>query len=207
MRKASKTMKDKENNEVMQQAGNIFSLQDDFSLIKAFKEGDEVAFKDLVMRHKEKVRNLIYLNLGNTSAIDDISQDVFVAVYRKLKQFRFQSQFTTWLYTITMNKIRDHVRKRKIMSIFSAFSGEDNEPFLESENHREDFDVNEMVRNAISKLPPKLREPLILRDFEGLSYREISETTGIETGTVKSRIFRAREALRKLLEPWRKELL
>mgnify|MGYP001445038198 FL=1 len=200
-------MNEKENNEGMQQARNIFSLQDDFSLIKAFKEGDESAFKDLVLRHKEKVRNLIYLNLGNTSAIDDISQEVFLSVYRKLKQFRFQSQFTTWLYTITINKIRDHVRKQKIMSIFSAFSGDDSENFPDNGNNRENFDINEMVREAIAKLPPKLREPLILRDFEGMSYQEISETTGIESGTVKSRIFRAREALKKQLEPWREELL
>ncbi len=200
-------MNEKENNEGMQQARNIFSLQDDFSLIQAFKDGDETAFKDLVTRHKEKVRNLIYLNLGNTSAIDDISQEVFLSVYRKLKQFRFQSQFTTWLYTITINKIRDHVRKQKIMSIFSAFSGDDNEGYADNGSHRENFDINEMVREAIAKLPPKLREPLILRDFEGMSYQEISETTGIESGTVKSRIFRAREALKKQLEPWREELL
>ena len=200
-------MNEKENNEGMQQARNIFSLQDDFSLIKAFKEGDESAFKDLVLRHKEKVRNLIYLNLGNTSAIDDISQEVFLSVYRKLKQFRFQSQFTTWLYTITINKIRDHVRKQKIMSIFSAFSGDDSENFPDNGSNRENFDINELVREAIAKLPPKLREPLILRDFEGMSYQEISETTGIESGTVKSRIFRAREALKKQLEPWREELL
>ncbi len=200
-------MNEKENNEGMQQARNIFSLQDDFSLIKAFKEGDESAFKDLVLRHKEKVRNLIYLNLGNTSSIDDISQEVFLSVYRKLKQFRFQSQFTTWLYTITINKIRDHVRKQKIMSIFSAFSGDDSDNFPDTGSQRENFDINEMVREAIAKLPPKLREPLILRDFEGMSYQEISETTGIESGTVKSRIFRAREALKKHLEPWREELL
>jgi len=200
-------MNEKENNEGMQQARNIFSLQDDFSLIQAFKDGDESAFKDLVTRHKEKVRNLIYLNLGNTSAIDDISQEVFLSVYRKLKQFRFQSQFTTWLYTITINKIRDHVRKQKIMSIFSAFSGDDSENFPDNGSHRENFDINEMVREAIAKLPPRLREPLVLRDFEGMSYQEISETTGIESGTVKSRIFRAREALKKQLEPWREELL
>ncbi|GAB1349011.1 sigma-70 family RNA polymerase sigma factor [Ignavibacteriales bacterium] len=201
-------MNEKENNEAMPQpAQNIFSLKDDFALIQAFKDGEESAFKDLVVRHKEKVRNLIYLNLGNTSSIDDISQDVFLSVYRKLKQFRFQSQFTTWLYTITINKIRDHVRKQKIMSIFSAFTGDEGDNIPEPGGQKDNFDINEMVRDAVAKLPQKLREPLILRDFEGLSYQEISETTGIDIGTVKSRIFRAREALKKLLEPWREELL
>lgn len=200
-------MNEKEINEGMQQAQNIFNLKDDFSLIKAFNEGEETAFNDLVNRHKEKVRNLIYLNLGSTSSIDDISQEVFLAVYRKLKQFRFQSQFTTWLYTITINKIRDHVRKQKIMSVFSAFSSDDTENVVEPGSFKENFDVNEMVRDAVAKLPRKLKEPLILRDFEGMSYQEISDATGIETGTVKSRIFRARESLKKMLEPWREELL
>ncbi|MBP9123911.1 MAG: RNA polymerase sigma factor [Ignavibacteriaceae bacterium] len=200
-------MNEKEINDGMQQAQNIFNLKDDFSLIRAFNEGEETAFNDLVNRHKEKVRNLIYLNLGSTSSIDDISQEVFLAVYRKLKQFRFQSQFTTWLYTITINKIRDHIRKQKIMSVFSAFSSDDTENIVEPGSFKENFDVNEMVRDAVAKLPRKLKEPLILRDFEGMSYQEISDATGIETGTVKSRIFRARESLKKMLEPWREELL
>ena len=200
-------MNEKEINDGMQQAQNIFNLKDDFSLIRAFNEGEETAFNDLVNRHKEKVRNLIYLNLGSTSSIDDISQEVFLAVYRKLKQFRFQSQFTTWLYTITINKIRDHIRKQKIMSVFSAFSSDDTENVVEPGSFKENFDVNEMVRDAVAKLPRKLKEPLILRDFEGMSYQEISDATGIETGTVKSRIFRARESLKKMLEPWREELL
>jgi len=200
-------MNEKEINDGMQQAQNIFNLKDDFSLIRAFNEGEETAFNDLVNRHKEKVRNLIYLNLGSTSSIDDISQEVFLAVYRKLKQFRFQSQFTTWLYTITINKIRDHIRKQKIMSVFSAFSSDDTENIVEPGSFKENFDVNEIVRDAVAKLPRKLKEPLILRDFEGMSYQEISDATGIETGTVKSRIFRARESLKKMLEPWREELL
>lgn len=200
-------MNEKEINEGMQQAQNIFSLKDDFSLIKAFNEGEETAFNDLVNRHKEKVRNLIYLNLGSTSSIDDISQEVFLSVYRKLKQFRFQSQFTTWLYTITINKIRDHVRKQKIMSVFSAFSSDDTENVVEPGSFKENFDINEMVRDAVARLPRKLKEPLILRDFEGMSYQEIADATGIEIGTIKSRIFRARESLKKMLQPWREELL
>ncbi len=200
-------MNEKEINEGMQQPQNIFNLKDDFSLIKAFNEGEETAFNDLVNRHKEKVRNLIYLNLGSTSSIDDISQEVFLSVYRKLSHFRFQSQFTTWLYTITINKIRDHVRKQKIMSVFSAFSSDDTENVVEPGSFKENFDVNEMVRAAVAKLPLKLKEPLILRDFEGMSYQEISESTGIEIGTIKSRIFRARESLKKMLQPWREELL
>ncbi|HRI48091.1 MAG TPA: sigma-70 family RNA polymerase sigma factor, partial [Ignavibacteriaceae bacterium] len=181
-------------------------LDDDFSLIKRFNNGDETAFRTLVSRHKDKVRNLIYLTLGNTDAIDDISQDVFVSVYRKLKTFRFESQFTTWLYRITVNKCRDHLRKIKIRSIFSPFTNEE-DTLIAPEQLPDDFDIKIIVRQAIAKLPEKLKVPLILKDFDGLSYQEISETMGVEIGTIKSRIFRAREGLKKILAPYQKELL
>lgn len=188
------------------QAQTILTLDDDFSLIKRFNNGDETAFRTLVSRHKEKVRNLIYLTLGNTDAIDDISQDVFVSVYRKLKTFRFESQFTTWLYRITVNKCRDHLRKIKIRSIFSPFTNEE-DTLIAPEQLPDDFDIKIIVREAIAKLPEKLKIPLILKDFDGLSYQEISETMGVEIGTIKSRIFRAREGLKKILAPYQKELL
>lgn len=189
------------------QPQKIYALQDDFSLIRRFNDGDDQAFNLLVNRHKEKVRNLIYLTLGNTDAIDDISQDVFISVYRKLKNFRFQSQFTTWLYRITVNKCRDYLRKRKIRSIFSPFNAEITETKESPNKPSETFDIQEIVRNGVAQLPEKLRNPLILRDFEGLSYQEIAETLKTEIGTVKSRIFRAREGLKKILEPYEKELL
>jgi len=188
------------------QAQTILTLDDDFSLIKRFNNGDETAFRTLVSRHKDKVRNLIYLTLGNTDAIDDISQDVFVSVYRKLKTFRFESQFTTWLYRITVNKCRDHLRKIKIRSIFSPFTNEE-DTLIAPEQLPDDFDIKIIVRQAIAKLPEKLKVPLILKDFDGLSYQEISETMGVEIGTIKSRIFRAREGLKKILAPYQKELL
>jgi RNA polymerase sigma-70 factor (ECF subfamily) len=88
-------------------------LDDDFALIKKFNNGDEFAFKVLISRHREKVRNLIYLMLGNGEYIDDISQNVFIAVYRNLNKFKFESQFTTWLHKITLNKCRVICGERK----------------------------------------------------------------------------------------------
>ncbi|MCE1189986.1 MAG: sigma-70 family RNA polymerase sigma factor [Ignavibacteria bacterium] len=195
----------KEKTEVQQQSA-ILSLNDDFALIRAFNDGNESAFRTLVNRHKEKVRNLIYVTIGNADAVDDISQEVFIQVYRKLKFFRFESQFTTWLYTITVNKCRDHIRKIKLRSFFSPLSHEDDTQHP-AEHHKPDFDIQEIVQAKIALLPTKLRIPLVLRDFEGLSYQEISETLGTEVGTVKSRIFRARETLKKMLQPLQKELL
>lgn len=184
----------------------ILTLDDDFSLIKKFNEGDINSFSTLINRHREKVRNLIYLTLGNTYYIDDISQEVFISVFRKLKYFRYQSQFTTWLYRVTVNKCRDHIRKMKIRTIFSPFNQD--EEFRHSPSYtKEEFDTKEIVRKHVADLPEGLRIPLVLKDFEGLSYQEIGESLKIELGTVKSRIFRAREALKKSLEPFEKEIL
>lgn len=193
---------DYEQKENMQQP-KILNLDDDFSLIKRFIDGDESVFSELVKRHKEKVRNIVYLTLSNNDSVDDIAQEVFITVYRHLKNFRFESQFTTWLYRITINKCKDHLRKKNIRSIFLPLR--DDEPVFESIN--EDTDIKHIVGNAISTLPDKLRMPLVLKDLEGFSYQEIADTMECEIGTVKSRIFRAREALKKILKPLEKELM
>jgi RNA polymerase sigma-70 factor (ECF subfamily) len=183
----------------------ILHLNDDFTLIKNFVDGDESAFRILVNRHKDKVRNLIYLQLGNTDYVDDISQEVFISVYKKLHHFRFESQFTTWLYRITVNKCYDHIRKTKVKNFFHTIS-EDEEDKISFNEDPDNFDLKELIQSAISKLPEKLKTPLILRDYDGLSYQEISDILDAEIGTVKSRIFRARESLKKILEPYLKDM-
>ncbi len=177
---------------------------EDFVLIRMFIDGNESTFRTLVIKHKEKVRNLVFITLGDAEFVDDISQDVFISVYHKLKYFRFESKFTTWLYRITVNKCRDYLRKKKVRSIFVPIGDSDREypvgPFSEN------IDIPNLVRSAIDKLPDKLKVPLVLRDIDGLSYKEIADQLGTEVGTVKSRIFRARESLKFILEPYQKEL-
>ncbi len=197
-------MKNKKKNEKLP-LPQILNLDDDFSLIKRFIEGDESTFRVLVQRHKEKVRNIIYLTLNNHDLVDDIAQEVFLTVYKNLGSFRFESQFTTWLYRITVNKCKDHLRKIKIRQIFSPIKESEEE--LGYEAPPENSDIKEIVHSAIAKLPDKLRVPLLLKDIEGLSYQEISESIQCEIGTVKSRIFRAREGLKELLKPYKQELL
>lgn len=180
------------------------NLDEDFLLIEKFNSGQEAAFSELVIKHKDKVRNLVFLTLGDSEFVDDISQDVFISIYHKLGEFRFQSKFTTWLYRITVNKCRDYLRKKRVRSIFVPIKDTDKEPVAKSRN--ENLDIPHLVRKAINKLPEKLKTPLILRDIDGFSYKEIADQMGCEVGTVKSRIFRARESLKVLLEPYQKEL-
>lgn len=178
--------------------------EEDFELIRIFISGDESTFKTLVIKHKEKVRNLVYLTLGDAEYVDDISQDVFISVYHKLSEFRFESKFTTWLYRITVNKCRDYLRKKKVRSIFVPIKDSDTDygtgPFSEN------VDIPNLVRTAIEKLPERLKVPLVMRDIDGFSYKEIADELGTEVGTIKSRIFRARETLKIFLEPYQKEL-
>lgn len=196
-------MNSKNKNKDLQQP-QILELNDDFSLVKKFIDGDSSVFQLLVKRHKEKVRNIIYLTISNSSSVDDIAQEVFITVYKNLKHFRFESQFTTWLYRITVNKCKDHLRKINVRKIFIPIKEAAGEPGrgIDAENK----DVSNIVMNAISELPAKLRVPLLLKDIEGFSYQEISETLRCEMGTVKSRIFRAREGLRNILKPMESEL-
>jgi RNA polymerase sigma-70 factor (ECF subfamily) len=179
------------------------SQAEDFELIQKFIDGDEAAFKKLVLKHKDKVRNLVFLTLGDREAVDDISQDVFINVFNKIKTFRFESQFTTWLYRITINKCKDHIRKIKIRSIFIPIK--DNEEQYKYGSNDEQVDLSEIVQASINRLPEKLRTPLVMREIDGLSYKEIADALNCEVGTIKSRIFRARESLKLILEPYERD--
>ncbi len=194
----------KEEEKELQQP-KILSIDDDYSIIRQFVDGDKSAFQILVKRHKEKVRNIIYITMNNSALVGDIAQDVFITVYRNLKHFRFESQFTTWLYRITVNRCKDYLRKMNVRKIFSPI--EEGSEISEYPAPVESNDISRIVMDAISKLPMKLRMPLILKDIEGFSYQEISETLNCEMGTVKSRIFRGREKLKEILQPLEKELM
>lgn len=192
-------------NEKDLQQPQIVSIDDDYSIIRQFIDGNKSSFQILVKRHKEKVRNIIYITMNNSALVDDIAQDVFITVYKNLKYFRFESQFTTWLYRITVNRCKDYLRKMNVRRIFSPI--EDGTDVSEYSTPVEDNDISRIVMDAISKLPVKLRMPLILKDIEGFSYQEIAESLNCEMGTVKSRIFRGREKLKEILQPLEKELM
>lgn len=174
----------------------------------AFKaaDGDDSAFEELVRKHERLVSTCVYSIVGNAEDVLDVSQEVFLKVYRSLGSFNGDSEFSTWLYRIAKNTALDFVRKRKTnVSIDS--SGEEGEGFdvpdesisaspektaLKNEKYR-------LLYKAINDLSDEHREIIILRDLNDYSYDEISDILKVEPGTVKSRLHRAREALRKIL--------
>lgn len=177
----------------------------DRDLVKAAAAGDRDAFDELVRRYQGPIVNLARAMTASDADVDDIAQEVFVRVWRSLAKFRGDSAFRTWLYGIALNVIRTHRgRRSKLRSLFwSAPADSEVDPVEEARDEGTGIEQKLMLRDAIDRalkmLPEELRGALVLRDVQGLEYREISETLGVPIGTVESRIFRARQRLRPLL--------
>ena len=167
----------------------------DPQIIKAARAGDRRAFGLLVRQCQGDVWRLAFHLVRNETIADDVTQDAFVRAYRFLPNYRADAKFSTWLYSITRNCAMDELRKssrrRKVMEKLEttdATPSSDHAVVLE-------------VREAIASLPEDLREPVILIDLLGTSYREAAAILDAPEGTVKSRLHRAREALVSLLQP------
>ncbi len=176
-------------------------------LIRKCKKGNREAFNALFSRYQTQVINTAYGMLSDREDASDAAQDVFVKVYKNISSFNEKSSFSTWLYRITANTCSDILRKRQrggnVISI-NAPSEDGREFDIEDENSSVDekLEQNERqaaVRKAISELKEEHRTIITLCDIEGLGYDEISRILRIPPGTVKSRINRARSALRKIL--------
>ena len=177
-------------------------------LITLVHQGEQGAFRILVERYQERIRNLIYSIFHEQQVVDDLSQEVFIKAYEALPQFRFQSSFYTWLYRIAVNKSRDELRKRKVRRWFSLqtmLDAGDKELGSKILVEQHDNELQELLAAGLKTLPEKYRIAIILKDVDGLSYEEIAEIMECEIGTVKSRLSRARAMLRKVLEPLLKE--
>jgi RNA polymerase sigma-70 factor (ECF subfamily) len=177
----------------------------DRDLVQAAAAGDRDAFGELVRCYQGQIVNLARVMTASDADVDDIAQEVFVRVWRGLAKFRGDSAFRTWLYGIALNVIRTHRgRRSKLRSLFwSAPADSDVDPVEGARDEGTGIDQKLLLRDAIDRalkmLPEELRDALVLRDVQGLEYREISETLGVPIGTVESRIFRARQRLRPLL--------
>jgi RNA polymerase sigma-70 factor, ECF subfamily len=177
-------------------------------LITLVHQGEQGAYRILVERYQERIRNLIYSIFHDQQVVDDLSQEVFIKAYEALSQFRFQSSFYTWLYRIAVNKSRDELRKRKVRRWFSLqtmLEASDKELSSKIVVEQHDNELQELLAAGLKTLPEKYRIAIILKDIDGLSYEEIAEIMECEIGTVKSRLSRARAMLRKVLEPLLKE--
>lgn len=153
------------------------------------------AFEALVRRHAPAVHRLAANTVG-PGAADDVVQEVFIAVHRGLAGFRGEAQFSTWLHRITLNACHRALRARTTLPLEDA--PEPASPHSPARSG-EQADVRERLAAALARLPREQREALSLRELSGLDYAEIAAVTGAELGTVKSRINRARAALRELL--------
>ncbi|MFP4082395.1 MAG: RNA polymerase sigma factor [Candidatus Aminicenantes bacterium] len=179
-------------------------------LVKLSRKGDEQAFSKLVEIYKRKVFNLAYSLTQNRDVADDIAQEAFIKAYFGLESFKFKSEFGTWLYRITINLIRDHMRKKKRMKKLVREHVKEN-PFMykdeieEREKKLREEEKRKFVHRFIRTLPEKYQLILTLRDIHGYSYQDIAKILNISSGTVDSRLHRARRQLRKKIEPFLKE--
>jgi RNA polymerase sigma-70 factor, ECF subfamily len=182
----------------------------DLALIKRVQQGDRSAFDLLVIKYQHKILNLVMRYVRDPSEALDVAQEAFLKAYRAAPSFRGESAFYTWLYRIAINTAKNYLvaARRRPQSIDVDF--QDSEQFellgkLADGDTPERLALTEEIGSAVNKaiqdLPEELRTAILLREIEGMSYEEIAQTMECPVGTVRSRIFRAREAIEKHLGP------
>ena len=179
-------------------------------LVERAQGGDQHAFDQLVSKYQRKLGRLLSRFIRDAAEVEDVSQEAFIKAYRALPSFRGDSAFYTWLYRIAVNTAKNHltVRGRRLpeVDVYTAETefGAD-APTLRDLNTPESLllsdEIAATVQQTLAKLSEELRNALILREFDGLSYEEIATTMQCPVGTVRSRIFRAREAIDNALKP------
>jgi RNA polymerase sigma-70 factor (ECF subfamily) len=181
-------------------------------LLRRLRERDERAFRELVAEHRDKVFNLTYRMLGNRAEAEDVAQEVFISVFKTIDTFREESKFSTWLYRVTVNHCKNRIKylsRRHDRDQDEFDEGVDGataaavtapRPASRPDRQLEGAQLEIILQQAIGELDDEHRVLVILRDVEDLSMEEICEITGLPDGTVKSRLHRARMALRKKLQ-------
>jgi len=160
--------------------------------VERLKRGDENAYREFMALYKDAVYRIIYSFSGMASEIDDIAQDVFIAVFRKIHKFRLDSSLSTWLYRVTINKCKDYLRKRRTATV------ELNDSIISPRPDIPERLLNEARGKALlATLSAKFRSVVILREIEGMSYDDIARTLKIPLGRVKIMLFRARKQMKE----------
>jgi RNA polymerase sigma-70 factor (ECF subfamily) len=189
------------------------TADEDAALVLLCKKGDVDAFESLVVKHQKMMINIAYRMLGNYEEACEIVQDAFVAAYKSIRNFRERAKFSTWLYTIVMNHSRNRLKQLKTQRSREEFSlddpvapdtGRGKRELAANESsvleRLETHDLRQTVQRCIDSLFTEFKEVLILRDIQSFSYGEISDILHIPEGTVKSRLFRARDAVKDCLK-------
>jgi len=186
---------------------------EDYKFVSLCKKGDVDAFEVLVKKHQKKMLNIAYRMLGSYEEACEIVQDSFVSAYKAIRDFEGKARFSTWLYTIVMNLSKNRLKQLKTQLYHEQVSIDDpvltdngnikaeavsNEPSILEQLEKKEF--QQKVQGCINSLDDEFKEVLILRDIQGFSYDEISKILKIAEGTVKSRLFRSREALKICLK-------
>lgn len=183
----------------------------DAALVERVQRGDKKAFELLVLKYERRVHRLLSRMVRDPAEIEDIAQEAFIKAYRALPQFRGESAFYTWLYRIAVNTAKNVLMSSgRAVSNFSEITDANDETFTEPEYLRDintpesmmaTRQVAETVNKAMTDLPEELRVAISMREIEGMSYEDIAQAMGCPIGTVRSRIFRAREAIASKLRP------
>lgn len=182
----------------------------DHELVGRAQSGDKRAFDLLVIKYQQKVSNLISRYLRDPSEVMDVTQEAFIKAYRALPGFRGESAFYTWLYRIAVNTVKNHLVAQGRRPPGDDVEAEVAEQMdwggrlrenATPERHLLTDEIAATVQHALDELPEDLRTAIVLRELEGMSYEEIATAMSCPIGTVRSRIFRAREAIDKHLRP------
>lgn len=182
----------------------------DQALVERVQRGDKKAFDLLVLKYQQRILNVIARYIRDKDEVQDIAQEAFIKAYRALPRFRGDSAFFTWLYRIAINTAKNHVvaqgRRPPLADIDSTEAEQYDgasalKEYATPERLAMKDEIQQVVFDAIEDLPDDLRMAITLRELEGLSYEEIAETMSCPIGTVRSRIFRAREAIDTKLKP------
>ncbi len=182
----------------------------DQALVVRVQQGDKRAFDLLVLKYQLRLSKLVSRFLRNQSDVPDVVQESFIKAYRALPNFRGESAFYTWLYRIAINTAKNHLVSQSRKSPANSIDVQDAEDYGASEWLKEyasperealAAELGATINQAMGDLPSDLREAITLREIEGLSYEDIAAVMDCPIGTVRSRIFRAREAIDSVLEP------
>jgi RNA polymerase sigma-70 factor (ECF subfamily) len=178
----------------------------DHQLVLRVQKGDKRAFDLLVLKYQYKLQAIVSRFVRDTDEVADVTQEAFIKAYRALPKFRGDSQFYTWLYRIAINTAKNYLVSKSRRPSSTDIDVADAEQFADNEKliddtSPEDFimtqELGQVISDSLSQLPEDLRTALTLREFEGMSYEEIADVMGCPVGTVRSRIFRAREFIDK----------